>query len=232
MKYYPKMIALLIGGLWIAGNLPAQHAELTEYTGYGSCKGCHDQAWAGGGQHADEVMASIHWTWEKTDSYTGDKVGKYNVINNYCVAVKSNEPRCTSCHIGIGWSDTTWVPADNRDSIDCLVCHDKTGTYKKIPTGSGAPVPDLDYAAITASIGTPDRDNCGACHFFGGGGDAVKHGTLDSTMATRVDQPYLTALFSRSTAVCVNSSRSSAPSSAALRSAEATFCSRLMVLPE
>jgi octaheme c-type cytochrome (tetrathionate reductase family) len=177
------MIALLMGGLCIAGNLLAQHPDLSEYNGYGSCKGCHDEAFAAGGQHADEIMASIHWTWEKTDSFTGDKVGKYNVINNYCVAVKSNEPRCTSCHIGIGWNDTTWVPADNRDAIDCLVCHDTTGTYKKIPTGAGAPVPDLDYVAITSAIGKPDRDNCGACHFFGGGGDAVKHGTLDSTMA-------------------------------------------------
>ena len=26
-------------------------------------------------------------------------------------------------------------------------------------------------------------DNCGTCHFYGGGGDAVKHGDLDSSMA-------------------------------------------------
>ncbi|MEX0327022.1 MAG: tetrathionate reductase family octaheme c-type cytochrome [Puniceicoccaceae bacterium] len=179
----PKMIALLIGGLCMSGPLMAQHASISEYNGYASCKSCHDQAFGGGGLHADQVMASIHWTWEKTDSFTGKEVGKYNVINNYCVAVKSNEPRCTSCHVGIGWSDTSWDPAANRDSIDCLVCHDTTGTYKKIPTGAGAPVDGLDYAAITSSIGSPDRDNCGACHFFGGGGDAVKHGTLDSTMA-------------------------------------------------
>jgi octaheme c-type cytochrome (tetrathionate reductase family) len=183
MKKTPKLLSLLAGGLIMASPMIAQHAELTEYNGYASCKGCHDESWAGGGKHADEIMQSIHWTWEATDSFTGDKVGKYNVINNYCVAVKSNEPRCTSCHIGIGWSDTSFVPADNRDAIDCLVCHDTTGTYKKIPTGAGAPVDGLDYAAITGSIGTPDRDNCGACHFFGGGGDAVKHGTLDSTMA-------------------------------------------------
>jgi octaheme c-type cytochrome (tetrathionate reductase family) len=28
----------------------------------------------------------------------------------------------------------------------------------------------------------PDRDNCGVCHFFGGGGDGVKHGDMDSSL--------------------------------------------------
>ena len=28
----------------------------------------------------------------------------------------------------------------------------------------------------------PSRRNCGTCHFFGGGGDAVKHGDLDSSL--------------------------------------------------
>ncbi|MCA9556612.1 MAG: tetrathionate reductase family octaheme c-type cytochrome, partial [Myxococcales bacterium] len=32
------------------------------------------------------------------------------------------------------------------------------------------------------SVGRPNRSNCGACHFDGGGGDGVKHGDLDRTM--------------------------------------------------
>ncbi|MCJ7549173.1 MAG: tetrathionate reductase family octaheme c-type cytochrome, partial [Anaerolineae bacterium] len=32
------------------------------------------------------------------------------------------------------------------------------------------------------NVGAPGRANCGSCHFFGGGGDAVKHGDLDSTL--------------------------------------------------
>ena len=31
-------------------------------------------------------------------------------------------------------------------------------------------------------MGKPNRANCGACHFFGGGGDHIKHGDLDSSM--------------------------------------------------
>ena len=31
-------------------------------------------------------------------------------------------------------------------------------------------------------IGKTSRDTCGACHFYGGGGDGVKHGDLDSSL--------------------------------------------------
>ncbi len=134
--------------------------------------------------HVADITSSIHWTWETTDADTGDTVGKYFTVNNYCVAVPSNEPRCTSCHIGIGWNQSTDIRGDST-KVDCLVCHDGTGTYKKNPTGAGAPLngDTLDYQAILQSFQTPDRDNCGVCHFFGGGGEGVKHGTMDASLA-------------------------------------------------
>ena len=36
--------------------------------------------------------------------------------------------------------------------------------------------------AVARSVGPTTRRNCGACHFKGGGGDAVKHGDLDGSM--------------------------------------------------
>lgn len=197
MNKCPKLISLLVGGIILGNSLFGiyvddgvfdvdEHPNLfSGYTGYGSCTGCHQDDFQ---SHVTEIMASKHWTWEGTDSYTGNDIGKINMVNNYCVAVPSNEPRCTSCHIGIGWSDDTFDKT-NEAAIDCLVCHDGTGTYQKNPTGAGAPLngDTLDYQAIMRSFQTPDRDNCGACHFFGGGGDAVKHGTLDSTMSTPSD---------------------------------------------
>lgn len=154
-----------------------------EYVDADSCMECH---WSPMGEtkavDLEEIMSSVHWTWEKMDAFTGEPTGKVNVINNYCVAVPSNEPRCTSCHIGVGWKDDTFDFTDSS-KIDCLICHDGTGTYKKVPTGAGAPVPGLDYQAIMRNLQKPDRNNCGICHFYGGGGDAVKHGDLDSTMA-------------------------------------------------
>jgi octaheme c-type cytochrome (tetrathionate reductase family) len=35
---------------------------------------------------------------------------------------------------------------------------------------------------VAQSVGWPKRENCGGCHFRGGGGDAVKHGDLDSSL--------------------------------------------------
>ncbi len=65
----------------------------------------------------------------------------------------------------------------------CLVCHDTTGTYAKEPKSAGEPVAGLDLTLIAQNASFTSRQTCGACHFYGGGGDAVKHGDLDSTMA-------------------------------------------------
>jgi octaheme c-type cytochrome (tetrathionate reductase family) len=137
------------------------------------CLDCHSS-------EASDFMATIHWTWSHTSG--GQDLGKKEVINNYCVALSSNEPRCTSCHAGYGWRDSSFDFTDNT-KIDCLVCHDGTGTYNKTPTGAGNPDPNVDLIAVAGSVGNPPtRVACGSCHFYGGGGDAVKHGTMDSTL--------------------------------------------------
>ena len=62
--------------------------------------------------------------------------------------------------------------------IDCLVCHDRTGTYKKTPTAAGMPDPEVDLVKVAKSVGHTTRKTCGDCHFNGGGGEAVKHADL------------------------------------------------------
>lgn len=185
MKHTLHLSILPVVCILLAGSSGlAEHPYLfLEYEDADSCMLCH---WSPMGStravDVQEIMSSSHWTWEKTDPFTGAEVGKLNVINNYCVAVPSNEPRCTSCHIGVGWKDETFDFSDSSQ-IDCLICHDGTGTYKKVPTGAGVPVAGLDYKEIFRNLQKPDRNNCGVCHFYGGGGDAVKHGDLDSSMA-------------------------------------------------
>lgn len=151
-----------------------------------ACLSCHNEA-------AQQIHKTIHWTWicPADESKTMGKAGK--TINNFCVAVPSNEPRCTSCHAGYGWKDKTFDHT-SQVNVDCLVCHDQTGTYKKYPTGAGHPVSEPtkfqgkklftppDWNMVAQSVGRPHRDNCGACHFYGGGGDGVKHGDLDSSL--------------------------------------------------
>jgi hypothetical protein len=53
---------------------------------------------------------------------------------------------------------------------------------KEFPPHSGKFVEPPDLAKVAQKVGKTSRDTCGACHFFGGGGDAVKHGDLDSSL--------------------------------------------------
>jgi len=141
---------------------------------------------------ADEVMATSHWLWEGDPVTVPDRpepvrVGKRNIINNFCISVQSNWVGCTSCHAGYGWEDDTY-DFSIEENIDCLVCHDRSGQYRK--DRGGWPAAGVDLVAAARSVGSPERDNCGGCHFRGGGGNAVKHGDLDNSLTNprpRVD---------------------------------------------
>ncbi|MDF0534174.1 tetrathionate reductase family octaheme c-type cytochrome [Shewanella yunxiaonensis] len=140
-----------------------------------ACLQCHEK-------EAKDVMKTSHWTWELKQQLPGRTVmrGKKNAINNFCVSIAGNQPRCTVCHAGYGWKDNNFDFTDET-KVDCLVCHDTTGTYAK--TVAGEAFENVDLAKVAQNVGKPVRDNCGSCHFYGGGGDAVKHGDLDSSMA-------------------------------------------------
>jgi octaheme c-type cytochrome (tetrathionate reductase family) len=154
-----------------------------------ACLTCHTEA-------AGQIQRTKHWKWEALHPQTGQKLGKKNVVNNFCISVPSNYPYCTSCHVGYGWKDSSF-DFGAEENVDCLVCHDTTGTYRKVPglagnppvqdielpPGSGTVVKGIDLAKIAQKVGKTSRDNCGACHFFGGGGDGVKHGDMDSSLA-------------------------------------------------
>ncbi|WP_221627997.1 tetrathionate reductase family octaheme c-type cytochrome [Teredinibacter franksiae] len=141
------------------------------------CLECHQQA-------GDQVLHSSHWTWEheavpiegRAEPVKG---GKKNVINNFCIGIGGNWEGCSSCHAGYGWKDNNF-DFSKRNNIDCVVCHEQTGTYVK--GKAGIPVEAVDLTAVAQSVASPSRSNCGSCHFGGGGGDAVKHGDLDSSL--------------------------------------------------
>lgn len=151
-----------------------------------ACLSCHNQ-------RDDELMASAHWKWERETEIPGRgkvTIGKKNLINNFCTGADVNNGSCMRCHIGYGWEDKSF-DFNNPRNIDCLVCHDKTDTYKKIKGGAGWPAttenatsefPVPDYNLVAQNVGFPDRDNCGVCHFFGGGGNNVKHGDLEKAL--------------------------------------------------
>ncbi|MGQ9907340.1 MAG: tetrathionate reductase family octaheme c-type cytochrome [Candidatus Flexifilum sp.] len=142
-----------------------------------ACLTCHEDA-------AHQVAMTTHWTWQSPPVQVAWRdepvsIGKANVINNFCIGIQSNEPDCTRCHVGYGWEDDTF-DFTNLDNVDCLVCHDQTGTYVK--GEAGLPQENVDLTLVAQNVGIPTRNNCGSCHFNGGGGNGVKHGDLDSSL--------------------------------------------------
>jgi octaheme c-type cytochrome (tetrathionate reductase family) len=146
-----------------------------------ACLGCHPKS--------AEVMHTSHFTWLGDEVRIGDhapaRIGKKNLLNNFCIATPGNEVVCMKCHAGYGWVDRRF-DFQNVENVDCLVCHEHAGTYVKGP--GGVPGKDVDLAAVARSVGTPLRDNCLGCHAYGGGGQAVKHGDLDSSLNHPLDE--------------------------------------------
>ena len=154
------------------------------------CLSCHTEA-------SKQIHKTQHWNWEYINPETKQKLGKRHVVNNFCTSVATNQKGCASCHIGYSVMKDGEIDLASEENVDCLVCHDTTGRYKKpsgfggspvtkdteFPPGSGKIVRGIDLSAISQKVGNTSRTTCGsACHFVGGGGDGVKHGDLDSSL--------------------------------------------------
>lgn len=142
-----------------------------------ACLECHEEA-------GQEMLESVHFTWESEPVMLPGRneavtIGKKNQINNFCIGIQGNWASCTSCHAGYGWEDANF-DFTAQEKVDCLVCHDQSGLYVK--GTAGRPVEGVDLLAAAQSVSTPSRQNCGTCHFNGGGGEGVKHGDLDRSL--------------------------------------------------
>lgn len=186
---------LMAVGVSVSSEIPEDHESIEgpfnspmEVTA--ACLECHEDA-------SMEVMATSHWNWALEQDVPGKgKVvrGKKNSINNFCISVSGNWPRCTSCHVGYGWKDDKFDFSDPT-RVDCLACHDTTGKYfkaKDAPAGSGMPpgftgnkkfdAKPYDLVDMAQKSGKPSRANCLNCHANGGGGNNVKHGDIDRSL--------------------------------------------------
>jgi octaheme c-type cytochrome (tetrathionate reductase family) len=143
-----------------------------------ACLSCHNDA-------AEQFKKTIHWTWK-----FGEDKGKAGYsLNNFCISTnKQADKGCFKCHPG--WERKTEV-------INCLACHGQAEfnfeeafeDYQVFAADTDdaesvelAQMIQTDIAAAAQTVGLPGRKNCGSCHFYGGGGDGVKHGDLDSSM--------------------------------------------------
>lgn len=142
-----------------------------------TCLECHEDA-------GNQVMVTSHFTWESTPFNVPWRdepvtIGKKNQINNFCIGTQGNQKKCTTCHVGYGWGDTSY-DFNDPENVDCLACHADTASYAK--GEYGLPAEGIDLVAAAQSVREPTRDNCGKCHFDGGGGNGVKHGDLDESL--------------------------------------------------
>ena len=139
-----------------------------------TCLSCHTEA-------AKQIHKTRHWTWEFLNPNNQQLLGKKNILNNFCITPQSNFNHCTSCHVGYGWKDNNF-DFTSENNVDCLVCHDTTGNYIKSDDNAGHPKETVDLTNVAQNVGKTSRDTCGACHFFGGGGNGVKHGDMDESL--------------------------------------------------
>jgi octaheme c-type cytochrome (tetrathionate reductase family) len=149
-----------------------------------ACLSCHSEAQA-------QFHKSIHWTWLADPSDSDKQFGKSgNSLNNFCISTNKNADKsCLACHPGWGTS--------RESGVNCLVCHSQTemnfdeamddikGFLEEGDDESVEIAKEIQAELKTAaqSVGRPGRKNCGSCHFYGGGGDGVKHGDLDTSLA-------------------------------------------------
>ena len=149
-----------------------------------ACLTCHMKA-------AEQVMATSHWTWNVAKDGKDGYGKSTHLVNNYCISIiGGNTEGCARCHAGYGFKDKSF-DFTKQENVDCLVCHDTTGDYEK--EKGGLPNPAVPLAEVAQKVGAPSNRNCGVCHFFGGGGDATKHGDLDDTIlkAPRAEDVHL-----------------------------------------
>jgi octaheme c-type cytochrome (tetrathionate reductase family) len=166
----------------------AKHAALqqdfksgTEVTA--ACVSCHSEA-------ETQFHKTIHWTWLADPSDKENQYGKAgNSFNNFCISTnKSDDKGCLSCHPG--WGNSM------ESTVNCLVCHSqKKMNFDEAMEDIKGFMAEGDEESLeiaqeiqgelreaAQTISRPGRQNCGSCHFIGGGGDGVKHGDLDTSL--------------------------------------------------
>ena len=158
---------------------------VTRYEGSKTCNQCHLDK-------AKEVYASEHYQWK----------GKLGAINDFCTLPDINwsfnfpvgsqsAAGCVTCHVSMGDTKPPFPATPTAaalDKIDCLMCH--SDTYNHVgQMVNGQPVVAPDAAsvaampAILAGIGKPSKAACLKCHAKAGGGNGIKQGDLDLSMA-------------------------------------------------
>ncbi len=175
------------------GQLRGGHHGVTTYEGSKTCNQCHEGM-------AQQVYDSEHYQWK----------GKLGNTNDFCTYPDANwlfefpagntagtAAGCAACHVGFDDTRPAYVGAyfpstptqAHLDKIDCLMCHSDTYNHVgQMVNGQPVLVPDAasqaNMSTILAGIRkTPSKAACLKCHARAGGGNGLKQGDLDLSMA-------------------------------------------------
>jgi octaheme c-type cytochrome (tetrathionate reductase family) len=142
------------------------------------CLMCHEDS-------GDEVLQSNHWNWLSSNILDSNLSSNYEeeqiTVNNFCIAVPGNAAPCTTCHLPFSGKGESF-DFNAAENIDCLICHEQTGTYAKLKFESTNSDSAVDLLAIAQSVAKPTDTNCGFCHFRGIGGVMMKSGAMDKSL--------------------------------------------------
>lgn len=174
-------LALLLAVVLLPGLAQAQapepHQAIQEYTGPATCQMCH-------GNVTEEVIHSIHYTWEgKMDHYSpvAGSIARINWLGmlNETLDIPGG---CARCHVGSGAlpKPADQVTAEDRNGIDCLICHSPvydTSLRFPVQDADGNWTLTQDRTVLTArQAQRPTTENCLLCHQNVGGGPMLKRG--------------------------------------------------------
>ncbi len=116
-----------------------------------TCIGCHEV-------QAKDLRNSVHWKWER-QGVENDKTGNIKKalnLSRFGIAAAVNPETCRRCHISVQSEDMLLQPSETP-TINCLICHDTTGTYRLNNDPS-----ELEH--IIRTVGRPSQQNCISCH--------------------------------------------------------------------
>lgn len=153
-------LVLILGATLFAASALGNHQSLTGP--FADARAVTEQCLSCHARQGKDILQSSHWTWERTRLISGENrtYAKKTGLTTFAVSVTANPSRCMTCHISTNLLSGRHDPNSAAD-IDCLVCHDTTGTYQRV---LGAPVNTVDLARVAANVGTPRPANCLTCH--------------------------------------------------------------------
>lgn len=153
---------------------PEPHQYIQDYQGPATCALCH-------GDVTDDVVHSIHYTWEgKMDHYSpiaasSARINWLGMLNEE-LGIPGG---CALCHIGDGAQPSPAGEATSAEKagIDCLICHSPvydTSLRFPVQQADGSWTLTQDRGVLAArQAQRPSSQNCLLCHQNVGGGTMI-----------------------------------------------------------